>query len=128
MTLADHIDMMEKQEADRNKDKYKLILTFMNELLNTESVSLCSIMPISYYLILKNKVYNKKIIDKYSIQINEKIKNVNIDIDTEKEFYDTEDYMYTLILIRKLLKEIRYELKLIKKHGSNYYVIKYIKI
>lgn len=121
-SISNYINKCEKYLLELQKEKYKLILQFVNEWLNKNLKSLSEFKYINEKVLIKNPIYNIKMLKKYIPLFNETfeiILNIPSDFD-ENIIHDK----YIVNLLNHMLKFIKYDLVKYKKNNNKYYTIK----
>lgn len=121
-SISNFINKSEKYLLELQKEKYKLILQFINEWLNKSLKSLSEFKYINEKVLLKNPTYNLKILKKYIPLIND---TFEIKLNVDENFdVNTIHNKYIINLLNHMLKFIKYDLIKHKKDNKKYYTIK----
>jgi len=138
MTIYEYKLQVEQFKLALLKDKYNLVLRFINNWLDSDKKNkgstgrqlktLREFKNISESQLLKNPKHNRKMLRKYSKEIKQTLDfEFSIDDDTDSE--EIKD-SYVLYFISRALDKIGYKfsMKRIKYADENYYTIKKVKM
>ena len=125
-SVTKYFKSVEEYELNLKKDKYNIILNFINEWLNYppkfQLKSLTGFKNIKESILLKDLKHNRDILRKYSKNIIKKLKiTFNIDDDTDSD--EIKD-RYILYFTQRCLASIKFSLIVRKVDDINYYTIK----
>lgn len=107
-SINKYMRRVEKYIDDMMKDKYNLILQFINEWLGVEFNSLTQFKSINEKKLLKNKKHNRDLIRKYCQLFVDKF-NTHLSVDEETDSEEIND-KYIIYLLKKMLNFIDYGL------------------
>lgn len=114
-TINQYIRRVEKYKAQILKEKYDIILNFVNEWLKAEYESLSEFTNMKEPILLKNKKHNRSVMKKYCQIFNDKF-CIDMSITAETNSDEIKD-MYIIDVLVKMLNIIDYSL--IKKEFNN---------
>ena len=125
-SVTKYFKSVEQYELNLFKDKYNIILDFINEWLNYPEKfklkSLIGFKNIKEGILLKDLKHNRDILRKFSSNIIKKLEiTFNIDDDTDSD--EIKD-RYILYFIQRCLASIKFSLTVRKVDDINYYTIK----
>jgi hypothetical protein len=125
-SVTKYFKSVEQYELNLLKDKYNIILDFINEWLNYPEKfklkSLIGFKNIKEGILLKDLKHNRDILRKFSSNIIKKLEiTFNIDDDTDSD--EIKD-RYILYFIQRCLASIKFSLTVRKVDDINYYTIK----
>lgn len=121
-SINKYIQRVEKYKAYIIRDKYNVILEFVNEWLNTTYSSLAQFKNINETALLKNDKHNRAVVRKYS-DIFEKKFNTELSVDDETCSEEIND-RYIIYLLMKMLHLIEYSLNKKEFNKKTYYTIR----
>jgi len=121
-SINKYMQRVEKYKSYFIKDKYDIILKFINEWLNTTHDSLAKFKNINETTLLKNNKHNRDIVRKYCDVFQKKF-NVDLSIDEETSSEEIND-KYIIYLLMKMLNLIEYSLTKKEFNKKTYYTIK----
>ena len=101
-TINQYLRRVEKYKATILKEKYDIVLKFINELIKADYESLSEFSNKKEYTILRNKKHNRSILEKYSSIFEEKFA-----IELDKDYTDEK---YIIEYLIKILNVIDYAL------------------
>jgi len=114
-TINQYLRRVEKYKTLILKEKYDVILNFVNEWLKAEYNSLSEFTNMKEYILLKNKKHNRTIMKKYCQIFKDKF-NIDLQINQETDSDEIKDTDILNILIN-MLNIIDYAL--VKKDFNN---------
>ena len=107
-SINKYMRRVEKYRDYMMKDKYNLILEFINEWLDVEFNSLTQFKSINENKLLKDKKHNRDLIRKYCQLFVDKF-NTQLSVDEETDSEEIND-KYIIYLLMKMLNYIDYGL------------------
>lgn len=127
MTISQYLKHVEKYELYLKKDKYNIILDFVNKWLNYESEnaklkSLTEFKNIRQNILLEDPEHNRKILKDNNKNL-KKVFNCNFAIDDETDDDDITD-KYIIYVVTKMLASIKFTLTHKKVGKKIFYSIK----
>jgi len=124
-SITDYFDAINNFEVNLNKEKYSLILKFINFWLKFEGKnkfkSLLKFRNLSEKNLLYDLKHNRYALRKFSKQIKSKL-NIKFNIDDETDSDEIKD-KYILYFLSRCLVSIGYRLKCLNIDDKNYYSI-----
>jgi hypothetical protein len=121
-SVTNYMKKVEKYKNYILKEKYIIILNFLNEWTEGNYKSLTDFKNINEYILLKDKKHNNKIVKKYS-EIFEKKLNVDLSVDAETDSDDITD-KYIILILQKVLNYLDYYLSKTLFDNKIFYSIK----